>query len=86
MNMRKTDTPVQSLHCFLAGHNLLSACLVNEYPLLNVTRFPHFWIFYIYDKLMEIASALHAGSSNRGAQHPCWHTTLLAKCSVLYLL
>ena len=23
--------------------------------------------------------------SNRGEQHPCWHTTLLAKYSVLYL-
>ena len=23
--------------------------------------------------------------SNRGAQHPCWHTILLAKSSVLYL-
>lgn len=27
-----------------------------------------------------------AGSSNGGAEHPCWHTSLLAKCSVLYLL
>ena len=24
--------------------------------------------------------------SNRGEQHPCWHTILLAKSSVLYLL
>ena len=24
--------------------------------------------------------------SNRGEKHPCWHTILLAKSSVLYLL
>ena len=26
------------------------------------------------------------GVSNRGEKHPCWHTILLAKSSVLYLL
>ena len=29
--------------------------------------------------------SLGFGSSNRGEQHPCWHTILLAKSSVLYL-
>ena len=29
---------------------------------------------------------LGSGSSNRGEKHPCWHTILLAKSSVLYLL
>ena len=34
----------------------------------------------------KAATPPFAGSSNRGAEHPCWHTTLHAKCSVLYLL
>ena len=29
---------------------------------------------------------LGSGSSNRGEKHPCWHTILLAKSSVLYPL
>lgn len=33
----------------------------------------------------EGRSLFDSGSSNRGEQQPCWHTTLPAKSSVLYL-
>ena len=33
----------------------------------------------------EGRSLFDSGSSNRGEQHPCWHTTFPGKSSVLYL-
>ena len=35
---------------------------------------------------VQRGAALWLWVSNRGEKHPCWHTILLAKSSVLYLL